>query len=106
MDRKIGTRAFDRVDVGTRGEARPDHIGLPLVANAPGADRLEPVPVGPLAFPRAAEHRARIARFFERGPRRLRLDRFRSEEHTSELQSLMRISYAVFCLEKKKTIKK
>src|SRR3546814_2527698 len=34
-------------------------------------------------------------------------DRFRSagrsEEHTSELQSLMRISYAVFCLKKKKT---
>src|SRR3546814_8179346 len=29
--------------------------------------------------------------------------RFRSEEHTSELQSLMRISYAVFCLKKKKT---
>src|SRR3546814_9969544 len=27
--------------------------------------------------------------------------RFRSEEHTSELQSLMRISYAVFCLKKK-----
>src|SRR3546814_7762997 len=27
---------------------------------------------------------------------------FRSEEHTSELQSLMRISYAVFCLNKKK----
>src|SRR3546814_7394250 len=26
---------------------------------------------------------------------------FRSEEHTSELQSLMRISYAVFCLQKK-----
>src|SRR3546814_4606245 len=30
----------------------------------------------------------------------------RSEEHTSELQSLMRISYAVFCLKKKKKIKK
>src|SRR3546814_9193007 len=29
-------------------------------------------------------------------------DAFRSEEHTSELQSLMRISYAVFCLKKKK----
>src|SRR3546814_7171010 len=29
----------------------------------------------------------------------------RSEEHTSELQSLMRISYAVFCLKKKYTIK-
>src|SRR3546814_4224235 len=30
----------------------------------------------------------------------------RSEEHTSELQSLMRISYAVFCLKKKKTTNK
>src|SRR3546814_8631355 len=30
---------------------------------------------------------------------------FRSEEHTSELQSLMRISYAVFCLQKKKTVR-
>src|SRR3546814_1962852 len=29
---------------------------------------------------------------------------FRSEEHTSELQSLMRISYAVFCLKKQNTI--
>src|SRR3546814_3278545 len=32
--------------------------------------------------------------------------RHRSEEHTSELQSLMRISYAVFCLKKKTTYKK
>src|SRR3546814_1768367 len=32
--------------------------------------------------------------------------RSRSEEHTSELQSLMRISYAVFCLKKKKYIQK
>src|SRR3546814_8152109 len=31
---------------------------------------------------------------------------FRSEEHTSELQSLMRISYAVFCLKKKNKYKK
>src|SRR3546814_9187265 len=30
-------------------------------------------------------------------------NRLRSEEHTSELQSLMRTSYAVFCLKKKKT---
>src|SRR3546814_4006456 len=29
---------------------------------------------------------------------------YRSEEHTSELQSLMRISYAVFCLKKKKQL--
>src|SRR3546814_1586627 len=33
---------------------------------------------------------------------RRRLDEGRSEEHTSELQSLMRISYAVFCLKKTK----
>src|SRR3546814_1220674 len=34
--------------------------------------------------------------------RRARSSGVRSEEHTSELQSLMRISYAVFCLKKKK----
>src|SRR3546814_4675845 len=38
------------------------------------------------------------------GAGRLRI--IRSEEHTSELQSLMRISYAVFCLKKKKTTTK
>src|SRR3546814_9664893 len=37
-----------------------------------------------------------------RRPRLPRIARRRSEEHTSELQSLMRISYAVFCLKKKK----
>src|SRR3546814_19897159 len=37
---------------------------------------------------------------------RLPVTAVRSEEHTSELQSLMRISYAVFCLKKKKHIKK
>src|SRR3546814_10517221 len=42
--------------------------------------------------------RARLADFGQR------VDR--PEEHTSELQSLMRISYAVFCLKKKKTHKK
>src|SRR3546814_18901612 len=36
-----------------------------------------------------------------RRPPRRQLLRRRSEEHTSELQSLMRISYAVFCLKKK-----
>src|SRR3546814_5419615 len=36
-----------------------------------------------------------------RHPGDLRTDQPRSEEHTSELQSLMRISYAVFCLKKK-----
>src|SRR3546814_3915386 len=41
-------------------------------------------------------------RFYERhGFTRVAPDDARSEEHTSELQSLMRISYAVFCLKKK-----
>src|SRR3546814_7856769 len=43
------------------------------------------------------EQQARLAAMRER------LYGLRSEEHTSELQSLMRISYAVFCLKKKKT---
>src|SRR3546814_3110001 len=55
------------------------------------------------------QHRIGIGFLWRRGPRGLfgdeirgaRADR-RSEEHTSELQSLMRISYAVFCLKKKK----
>src|SRR3546814_14447760 len=38
----------------------------------------------------------------ERSVARLEANPIRSEEHTSELQSLMRISYAVFCLKKKK----
>src|SRR3546814_1629447 len=40
-----------------------------------------------------------FARF---GLHRIMANYIRSEEHTSELQSLMRISYAVFCLKKKK----
>src|SRR3546814_6506694 len=44
-------------------------------------------------------HRSR--RHADLPPRHVR----RSEEHTSELQSLMRISYAVFCLKKKKNTK-
>src|SRR3546814_8713647 len=38
-------------------------------------------------------------------PRKMVQTLIRSEEHTSELQSLMRISYTVFCLKKKKAIK-
>src|SRR3546814_3374705 len=37
--------------------------------------------------------------------KRAKLASIRSEEHTSELQSLMRITYAVFCLKKKNRIK-
>src|SRR3546814_10037474 len=46
-------------------------------------------------------HEAPASLFLERGRNR-RPRTSRSEEHTSELQSLMRISYAVFCLKKKK----
>src|SRR3546814_2282729 len=45
------------------------------------------------------EHAAAL---FTQAQQRLEAHDLRSEEHTSELQSLMRISYAVFCLKKKK----
>src|SRR3546814_6918777 len=65
---------------------------------------------GPAEPPRALQRRAVASGGARQGAgpapagaggRRLQ----RSEEHTSELQSLMRISYAVFCLKKKKTIR-
>src|SRR3546814_9802715 len=52
---------------------------------------------------------ANLKQHMERTFRQLASDKgldFRSEEHTSELQSLMRISYAVFCLKKKKQEKR
>src|SRR3546814_5747815 len=59
-----------------------------------GAPRVEAV--NPLA-PLGALHRRHVEI-----AQRARVVVRRSEEHTSELQSLMRISYAVFCLQKKK----
>src|SRR3546814_2255642 len=56
--------------------------------------------------PRGRPPGRRGAEVSERPPlqaRRPQRSRARSEEHTSELQSLMRISYAVFCLKKKQT---
>src|SRR3546814_7842236 len=52
-------------------------------------------------------HASRQPRYASRNVSRLNVqppsvEEARSEEHTSELQSLMRISYAVFCLKKKK----
>src|SRR3546814_7596530 len=59
---------------------------------------------GNLFFPIGADTYPAIGRFltFFFHPRAGRAAH-RSEEHTSELQSLMRISYAVFCLKKKNT---
>src|SRR3546814_10883388 len=69
--------------------------GLPDAAHRPSADQVGQCP----------RHDDRI-HANDLAPRRtharVRLPRIRSEEHTSELQSLMRISYAVFCLKTKK----
>src|SRR3546814_8616345 len=68
--------------------------------------RLEIGEADPEPGPLCTQHRARVAdRPRDLDPERaiLRRIRARSEEHTSELQSLMRISYAVFCLKNKKT---
>src|SRR3546814_4399217 len=56
-------------------------------------------------MPKKIETETQIARVLAGTPLQVEMTLFapeRSEEHTSELQSLMRISYAVFCLKKKK----
>src|SRR3546814_4359027 len=79
----------------------------------------DPPPVAVIGAADGVEHPRHVVEPFAMGPgqrfaslarppdRRLRHEstesRPRSEEHTSELQSLMRISYAVFCLKKTKT---
>src|SRR3546814_8938845 len=50
----------------------------------------------------SAWRRDQLARLFPGIPQHDDVRTYRSEEHTSELQSLMRISYAVLCLKKKK----
>src|SRR3546814_7946821 len=75
--------------------ARAETIAVGLdrcAARRAAALRGEPAPVGDEGFGRQAK-----------AERRRNGDHFRSEEHTAELQSLMRISYAVFCLKKKRT---
>src|SRR3546814_7406947 len=80
-------------DAGGRGRGR---LARRLTAPADGAERCRRRGGG--ALPRLLpEDRLR-----SRSARRCRFGDLRSEEHTSELQSLMRISYAVFCLKKKK----
>src|SRR3546814_4885922 len=76
-------------------------VGLAVAEEAPD------LAVG-LGHQAAAFEVLEVARLVDRGDRPQahahgrRLPVLRSEEHTSELQSLMRISYAVFCLKKKK----
>src|SRR3546814_9216835 len=72
------------------------HFLLPVAPSFPAMQRrLERCGFVPLEMIRHAQSRRRLRNVIDqRG--------VRSEEHTSELQSLMRISYAVFCLKKKK----
>src|SRR3546814_7274853 len=76
----------------------PERLKIELAADAPALHPDRPVTVtAPARFlygPPAAALDGSAEMTLEPDPR--------SEEHTSELQSLMRISYAVFCLKKKK----
>src|SRR3546814_4008029 len=78
--------------LGARGLSLVDPASRSVVARSMSAMRVRIEPF------QAPEEAAGLARLRER----LAAAAIRSEEHTSELQSLMRISYAVFCLKKKK----
>src|SRR3546814_6836770 len=76
-------------------EQRAGQVGADAkISVAHGTDRI--VDMGAESLPRAIAVEQRRENLERQGRRD------RSEEHTSELQSLMRISYAVFCLKKKK----
>src|SRR3546814_1789748 len=97
-----GDRRFDvtvRVPEATRVNL-DDIRSLPvLLPEEAGATRRQ-IPLAQVAQIRLTEGLNQISR--ENGKRRVVVQvNLRSEEHTSELQSLMRISYAVFCLKKK-----
>src|SRR3546814_4049266 len=81
---------------GSAAERDPRRHRRPAGRLDPESVRRDAVPPAPSARPRRPLGRVR-----ERLREHAAL--LRSEEHTSELQSLMRISYAVFCLTNKKT---
>src|SRR3546814_3837513 len=78
-----------------RSLCRPVRHGLAARKGDADLDRQHHRLGGARCLPRAG-----LEIWFQGSPQRAA--RLRSEEHTSELQSLMRISYAVFCLKKKK----
>src|SRR3546814_3532429 len=87
-----------------RRRARTIPSVLPLTSVMPALSMATSAPV-PMAMPTSACASAGAS--FTPSPAMATLrPSFRSEEHTSELQSLMRISYAVFCLKKKKHLHK
>src|SRR3546814_20976595 len=85
-------------EIYTYGHTLSLHDALPISRRAGSVRRPRPpVRTTPPAGPPHRRGRSR---------RRPYAGSTRSEEHTSELQSLMRTSYAVFCLNKKKTLEK
>src|SRR3546814_1690341 len=78
---------LDRLRLGRRQHSRLLLVARSLRASQPKRHKAS-----------LRQKRAQLVSFRDRRTRGRR-----SEEHTSELQSLMRISYAVFCLKKKKT---
>src|SRR3546814_8582465 len=88
VERHRGARPWMRIDAGRQ-------VDPVAVAKFTLRGLKAPAVPGP-AIAHASAHSSAAARS------RLSAISIRSEEHTSELQSLMRISYAVFCLKKKK----
>src|SRR3546814_3616130 len=89
---------------GRQRSARPPNISmfprqLPSVSTSPSAGAPGSSTTGSSSIGFAAVSMQAFGEQLGTPP----LASVRSEEHTSELQSLMRISYAVFCLKKKKT---
>src|SRR3546814_4103021 len=82
--------------------AEPQMMGAPVHAFDDGIGRARQL-VMQAAFNQAAQHGISDLVVMDGEGRDIGCVDARSEEHTSELQSLMRISYAVFCLKKKQT---
>src|SRR3546814_5528414 len=108
-DRLLGGDLAADVDARRIGEAHAQRAQRPHLAALEGAFELRKLPrvVGALGLDRIVDgdHLGGVVfgcRHFEHVGQVVLALRVRSEEHTSELQSLMRISYAVFCLKKKK----
>src|SRR3546814_8036704 len=83
-------------------EYGPESVGTPLFATEGMPRVLRPADLDPMTLRTPLPGMSGAQFFFTENGRPFCLYVARSEEHTSELQSLMRLSYAVFCLKKKK----
>src|SRR3546814_4504059 len=90
---------------GANGVQAMDLVGRKLAMNGGRAIQLFfKIVAEEVAQAKQNEKLTKFAEALEKANGQLQAATMRSEEHTSELQSLMRISYAVFCLKKKKHI--